>query len=153
MNTKHPSGFTIVELLIGIVAAGILALAAGGLLASTYKGWARSVALADLEREAMVAVAAINYAARGAYTNGLDMGAGNDKLIVSGSVVHAFTVVNSNLVHNGDSGDPLVRNRQGKFVSTYIPGSSPAVQVTMEFCDAPSGVTIVISNMFIRLRN
>ena len=153
MKTNHQTGFSIVELLIGMIAAAILALAAGSMLASTYRGWARSLALADLERDAMVAVSAINYAVRGASTNGLDTGTGNDKLTVTGSVVHAFTVVNSNLVDNGDFSNPLVHGRQGKFVSSFIPAPVPMVQMTMVFCDPPSVVTMTVSNMFIRLRN
>lgn len=151
MNAKHQHGFTIVELLIGMIAASILALAAGGLLSNTYRGWVRSLALANLEREAMVAVAAINYAVRSASTNGLVTG--TDMLTVSGTVVHAFSVSSSNLVDNNDYSNPIVKNHQGKFESAFFPAPTPVVRVTMEFSDPQNAVTMTISNMFIRLRN
>lgn len=151
MNARQQIGFTLVELLIGMVAASVLALTAGSLLANTYRGWVRSLALADLERDGMVAVSAINYAVRGASTNGLVYGVGI--LTVSGTVVNAFSVSSSNLIVNGDNASPLVQGRMGKFVSAYSSVPAPSVQVTFEFCDSQHDVKMTVSNMFIRMRN
>lgn len=151
MKARHPYGFTLVELLIGMVAASILALTAGVLLVNSYRGWIRSLALADLEREGMVAVSAINYAVRGASTNGLACGV--DTLTASGTVVNAFSVSSSNLIVNGDTLNPLVHGRLGKFVSSYSAVPVPSVQVTFELCDVQNNVKMTVSNMFIRLRN
>lgn len=64
MNTKRQYGFTLVELLLGIVAAAILALTAGAILVNGYRGWQRAQRMAEVRRDTTVALRALDWTLR-----------------------------------------------------------------------------------------
>ena len=66
MQIANRVGFTIVELLIGVSAAAILAVAAGVLLESAFRGSARAKAAVEMEQDASVAIHTIELAIRSA---------------------------------------------------------------------------------------
>jgi len=165
MKATVHSGFTIVELLIGIIAAAILALTMGVMLANTYQGWLRSQALADLERDAAVAIHTLDLAVRGAAST-VPGEVGVDKLKVvlpSGGIVREFSVATTSgrrsLVYNPDSpggaGMVIVDRRLGSFVTSVTSG---VVRVTMTLVgidknDRDTGVSMGVTNLCIRMRN
>ena len=169
MKAIGQKGFTIVELLIGIIAASILALTAGTMLANVYKGWVRSVALADMEREAAVAIHAIDLAVRGA-SNAVPNEVGQDKLkivIPSNGIVRAFTVrirstpegERRDLLYNsnGSSGGfAVITNRLDYFYAS--PPTAKVVRVTMTLKginnnNVDTEVRMGVTNMCILMRN
>ena len=158
-------GFTIVELLIGVASASILALTAGAILVNAYQGWVRSLAMADMERDAAVAVHVIALAVRGA-SNAVPGEVGTDKLkvvIPPNSIVRAFSVQTSggqrSLVYNPNwpngASMVLVNGRLGTFQASVTAG---VVRVTISLSgidqnSVDTGVTMVVSNMTICMRN
>lgn len=164
MKTIRPTGFTLVELLIGMIAASILAFTAGTMLMTAYRGWVRSLALADMERDASVAIHTLDLAVRGADAvllaepNALRV-RGTDGAVRSFSAQWSGTPSRGSLVYYRDlaAGDPmiLVENRLVSFGSTFTSG---VVRVSMSLSgidrnNQDTGVTMGVTNMGIRMRN
>jgi prepilin-type N-terminal cleavage/methylation domain-containing protein len=63
---EHNAGFTMVELLVALAAASILAITAGMTLVYGYSGWCRNNAAMELQREATLAMYRLSRAVRGA---------------------------------------------------------------------------------------
>ena len=63
---EHNAGFTIVELIIALAAASILAITAGITLVYGYSGWRRNSAAMELQRDATLAMYRLSRAVRGA---------------------------------------------------------------------------------------
>lgn len=63
---EHNAGFTIVELIIALAAASILAITAGITLVYGYSGWCRNNAAVELQRDATLAMYRLSRAVRGA---------------------------------------------------------------------------------------
>jgi len=63
---EHNAGFTIVELIVALVAASILAITAGITLVYGYSGWRRNNAAVELQRDATLAMYRLSRAVRGA---------------------------------------------------------------------------------------
>jgi Tfp pilus assembly protein PilW len=63
---KQSSGFTIIELLMGVLASAIIALAAGSLLYFTWVGWRNARESVALHRDASVAMRIIEHRIRNA---------------------------------------------------------------------------------------
>jgi len=63
---EHNAGFTMVELLVALAAASILAITAGITLVYGYSGWCRNNAAVELQREATLAMYRLSRAVRGA---------------------------------------------------------------------------------------
>jgi len=158
------TGFTIVELLIGITAAAILALAAGVLLMNTYQGWASASSAVELERDAAVAIHTLELAVRGA-SNTVTGEVGVDRLKVRNpdGVIRAFSVQTSNgrrsLLYNpadpGGASMILVDKRLGTFVSAST-GNMVCVSLALTGIDQNNqdiGLVMEFSNVWIRMRN
>ncbi|MBA7687323.1 hypothetical protein ES703_95784 [subsurface metagenome] len=63
---EHNAGFTIVELIIALAAASILAITAGITLVYGYSGWRRNNAAVELQRDATLAMYRLSRVVRGA---------------------------------------------------------------------------------------
>ncbi len=63
---EHNAGFTIIELMIALVAASILAITAGITLVYGHSGWRRNNAAMELQRDATLAMYRLSRAVRGA---------------------------------------------------------------------------------------
>lgn len=143
MKTNRQKGFSLVELMIGIVAAGILALTAGTLLASVYKGWARSMALADLERDAAVAIHTLDLAVRGATNAAWD-----------GATLTVYWPTNAPKIFSTSGGSLSYSGMtlvDQKLESFSAPVTGRVVWVTMALTN--ENVRMGITNMCIRMRN
>jgi prepilin-type N-terminal cleavage/methylation domain-containing protein len=154
MKMTGKDGFTIVELLIGIIAASILALMAGTMLMNAYKGWVRSLALADMERDAAVAIHTLDLAVRGA-TNAVG-GATLTVSLPSNGITRVFSTTGvsprKSLAYNGMT---LVNGRLGSFSAT-VTGSVVGVTMVVSAIDQngqDTGVTMGVTNLCIRMRN
>lgn len=154
MNKQGNNGFTIVELLIGIVAAAILALTAGSVLINVYSGWVRSLAMADMERDAAVAIHKLDLAVRGA-TNAVG-GTTLTVTLAADGISHVFSASGvsprKSLAYDGMT---IVDGRLVSFATT-VTGS--VVGVTMVFSGIDqngqdTGVTMGVTNLNIRMRN
>ena len=66
---EHNAGFTMVELLVALVASSILAITAGITLVYAYSGWRRNNAAVELQRDATLAMYRLSRAVRGASAN------------------------------------------------------------------------------------
>lgn len=163
MKTNSQSGFTIVELLIGMVAALILASMAGVMLINTYRGWVRSLAVADMERDAAVALHTLDLAVRGA-ADTVQTGPNTLQVLMTNGTVRAFSAQwagsppRGSLYYYpvlGQPGMTLVDKRLGSFTTTV---TSDVVRVTMTLTgidqnNGDTGVMMGVTNMSIRLRN
>lgn len=69
-------GFTLVEVLAGVLAAAILVLVAGTMLYFSYMGWQRNSNQVDLQQDASAAMGVIARYARSAQPGGLSAGSG-----------------------------------------------------------------------------
>lgn len=63
---EHNAGFTMVELLVALVAASILAITTGITLVYGHSGWHRNNAAMELQRDATLAMYRLSRAVRGA---------------------------------------------------------------------------------------
>jgi prepilin-type N-terminal cleavage/methylation domain-containing protein len=164
MKTRIQSGFTIVELLIGMIAAAVLALTAGTMLVTSYRGWIRSLALADMERDAAVAIHTLDLAVRGADDVVLT-GANTLRVRLANGTVRSFSAQWSGVPSRGSlvyyrdlaAGAPmiLVENRLVGFASSFTSGVV-RVTMTLEGIDRnnqATGVTMGVTNMSIHTRN
>jgi type II secretory pathway pseudopilin PulG len=164
MQTAKTAGFTIVELLIGMIAAAILAVAAGSLLVSAFRGSARAKAAVEMAQDAAVAIHTVELAIRSA-SNTVTGEVGVDRLKVRtpSGVIRAFTVQTSNgrrsLLYNPN--DPsgasmvLVDRRLGTFVSATT-GKVVRVSMTLSAIDQngqDNGLVMGFSNIWVRMRN
>ena len=154
MNMQDRAGLTLVELMLGMLTASILALTVGAMLVYNYQGMARSSSMAELERDAALAVGTLDSAVRAASnvvaatTNKLQVSAGGNN--------RTFSVVGRSLLYNpnGTSGGMvLITNRLSGFASRWTNAPSSEVFVTLNLFDSISGEAMLISNMCIRLRN
>jgi type II secretory pathway pseudopilin PulG len=164
MQIANRVGFTIVELLIGVSAAAILAVAAGVLLESAFRGSARAKAAVEMEQDAAVAIHTIELAIRSA-SNTVTGEVGVDRLKVRtpSGAIRAFTVQTSNgrrsLVYNpndpGGASMVLVDRRLGSFVSATT-GKVVRVSMTLSGIDQNAqdiGLVLGYSNILVRMRN
>ena len=67
---KKSSGFTIIELMVSMIAFSILALAVGSMLFYGWLGWRRNTESVALQRDAMVAMRVVEHRIRNASLNG-----------------------------------------------------------------------------------
>ena len=158
MKSEGTAGFTLVELLIGVVAAAVLALTAGLMLVNTYQGWARGQGVVELERDAALAIQTLAVATRGAcYTNTTPV-TGTDTLVVTvpGNTVRTFSVQGRSLIYSHNGGSMIVvSNRLAAtkgFVSSYD-SAARTITVTLALYDQVTGLGMTVSNMNFRVRN
>lgn len=164
MKTDASKGFTLVELLIGMIAAAILALVAGVLMTNSCRGWQRNQASAGMERDAALAIHVLELAVRGA-SNAVAGEFGIDKLKVRNpdGVVRSFSVQTSGGLRslyynpNDPSGEAmvLVDKRLGTFDSA-ITANLVRVSLTLLAIDQnnqATGMEMGCSNVWIQMRN
>lgn len=157
MTPLSKTGFTLVEMLIGIVTASIVALTAGGMLVYTYRGVLRSSAMAELERDANIAVRTLDNTIRKASSSQTVVASTNTLRVVVSGQTNTFSVVGSNLLHYAAGGPAngveLIKGRLAGFSASYSGTPSSEVFVTLKLYDSISGARMTVSNLCIRLRN
>jgi len=121
MAVNKNSGFTIIELTIGMFAAAILALTTGCMLFYFYRGWMRMQTEADMHRDGALAMETMELAVRGA--SNVTWNAGSGTLSVTndaGVGVQFLRYGTASLVSraSGRSDFPLVRSGVTGFTCT-----------------------------------
>jgi len=115
MKVHQNKGFTLVELMIGMASAAVLAVVFSALLFYGYKGWKQLRGEADMQADADVAMRTMDRICRtssNAYWN-----AGTATLILTNAPMHTFAKVGSNLVWSSSGVTTvLITNRVGSFV-------------------------------------
>jgi len=66
MRAKKTAGFTVIELMVGIIGFGIIALAVGSMLVFGWMSWRRNTESVQMHRNAMVAMRIIEHGIRNA---------------------------------------------------------------------------------------
>lgn len=146
-------GFTIVELVAGVMAAAVLAVTFGVVLVYGYRGWKNLQTMAEMERDATLAMRTISRAARCAQTN--DIRVANGLLIVSnanGVAEQAFRLSGARLSYasNGLPGMDLVQADVVAFRCTPVSGGS--IMVVLALSNEAANAQMSMSNV-VTLRN
>lgn len=156
MKTSRQSGFTLVELMVGLIAASILAVTAGLMLAQAYQGWIRAMAVADMERDAAVALHTLDVAVRGA-SNAVPNASGSTLTVdippyPSRVFSSSGTSPRGSLSYNGMT---LVNGRLVTFTNSVANGG---ITITMTLAgidrnNRDTEVRMGVTNLFIKMRN
>lgn len=156
MSVRSQAGFTLVELMVASIAAALLALTVGVMLVNGYLGWVRGLALADMERDAAVAVHAIDLSVRGATNANAAGGTTLTVYLPTNGGTRVFSASGSsprgNLEYNGVA---LVSNRLESFGAT-VTGRVVSVSMSLAGIDrnnGDTGVRMGVTNLCIRMRN
>jgi len=161
MRRRRPGGFTVIELLLGVVLAAFLALTAGGLLVFASRGWLCSASMSEMEHDMAVTLHALDMAVRGASNSNVVTGV-NTLRVTAGGATKAFSRVGNSLYYNlnGTAGGELVVNnrldsRSGMtgFMSRFTNAPNNEVFVTINLYDPTSGEALAVSNLCLRMRN
>ncbi|MEI6148828.1 MAG: hypothetical protein WCS01_06995 [bacterium] len=135
MRAGRKTGLTIVELMVGMVAASVLALTVGAIMYYSYRGWASVQAVGNMERDGALAMQTVANAVRGAASSNLT------------SVAAQFAKQGDKLRYTraGVSMD-LVRQGVQSFTNT-ISASSNQVTVVLNIREPTSGVSMIMTNV------
>ncbi len=134
--TSRKSGFSLVEVLAGLLAASVLALTAGTMLFHAYDGWSDNHTAVNLQRDGRNAMDLMTRAIRNASSTNVVIQGNNRDFTMSRVVMNSQSVTNTvrfwrsgrNLIYDPDTstgGDNvfLVRDGVGWFrVRNRIPG-------------------------------
>lgn len=131
MRTCGNKGFTLVELMVGMVSAGVLALVFSAVLFYGYKGWTRLRAEAAMQADANVAMRTMDRIGRAA-TNAT-WSANTLSLSQTNGLNVQFSQTGSSLMQNGS---PLIASRVCAFVCAVTNiASRKTVLVTVRFAE------------------
>ena len=97
------NGFTIVELMVAMLSAALLAAISGAILFYAYTGWRRNTAAVELQRDGTVAIDMLARAVRHASASDVTISAGKMEVQKAASTV-SFTASGSDLVYDPDTG-------------------------------------------------
>ena len=144
INTK--AGFSIVELMMGILASSIMALAVGSILYYAWLGWAQNSAAAEMQRDASISM---RFIAREIHRSAIDdISAGATLTCTHTNGTYTFVQNGGTLEMQFDGQSvPLVRDILTKFNTTI---SNRAVIVEL---DLSTGSDISENKMTIFTRN
>lgn len=76
---KHPNGTTLLELLVTMLAAAVLALALGSIIVFTFRAWQRNLVLRNMQDDAWLTGQTLCMAIREAQNGAISL-QGNDRL-------------------------------------------------------------------------
>lgn len=153
---EHNAGFTMVELLVALVAASILAITAGITLVYCYSGWCRNNAAVELQRDATLAMYRLSSAVRGASATDVNTplaGQSAERLTIQQT---EFRVNEKHLLYDpntGIDGDEvvIVDGRLKTFTVTNL-STGTGVSIVLELQNENSD-EITITNATIAFRN
>jgi prepilin-type N-terminal cleavage/methylation domain-containing protein len=91
---KSSQGFTVIELLMGMLASSILALTVGLVIYYGWQGWLRNVESVSMQRDAMIAMRVIEKKIRNAADGSISWSVGTLK--VSNNTVYVSSQINPN---------------------------------------------------------
>lgn len=156
MNTRRHNGFTLVELMVGMLAASVLAITIGSMLFYAYMGWRATRAVSEMERDGSLAMHTMSRVIRGAALRDIKFKSfPYDKVVISNvnnSVEQSFYSSGSSLIYtNRPDGMTLVQDLVTGFVC--VQGSSTN-QVKVElYLFEPTAKASMVMTKVITLRN
>ena len=148
-SRKTSRGFSIVELLMGMLASSILALAIGSVMVYVWTGWVRNSASVEMQRDSTLAMRTIAREIRRTPVQNIDDGVSLTCLNTNGTFV--FTESGRNLIRQqGGSSIILARGIliPGSFDSKVNPDESVTVNMTLN-----TGADISKNTMTVYTRN
>ncbi len=153
---EHNAGFTMVELLVALVAASILAITAGITLVYGYSAWCRNNVAVELQREATLAMYRLSLAIRGASTTDVTTplaGQSAEQLTIRST---EFRVNEKHLLYDpntGIDGDEvvIVDGRLKTFTVTNL-STGTGVSIVLDLQNE-TGDEIAITSAIIAFRN
>ena len=128
MKIQSNSGFTVVELMAGMVSAAVLALVFSAVLIFGYKGWTRLQAEVAMQGDADVAMRTMDSSVRGA--SNVTWATPTLTVVLTNGVTQTFSKSGSNLLWRAST---LIANRVGTFscVVTNTTVNQTTVAVTL----------------------
>jgi prepilin-type N-terminal cleavage/methylation domain-containing protein len=147
------TGFTLIELIAGSVAAAVLALTLGTITVYAYRSWTSMQKVAELERDGSLAMRTISRVVRGAQSNAVQtVGGGLIVSNVNAIAEHAFRLSGDRLTYstNGVSVMNLVQSDASVFSCTPVENGRMTVVLTLR--NEAANVMMSMSNV-ITLRN
>ncbi len=133
MRADQKRGLTIVELLVAMVAASILALAVGAIMYYSYRGWASVQSVGNMERDGSLAMQAVAKEVRGAASSNV------------AAVASRFAKVGDKLRYTR-AGNSMDLVQQGVQSFTNIV-SANKVTVVLNLSEPTAGVTMSMTNV------
>jgi len=148
MYTRRQTGFTLVELTVGMLYASVLALTMGVLLYFNYKGLTQLQSVADMQRDGALAMNTMTRVIRdGSATNMSWVGGYSYLVVKTTNNVEGwrFAMTNSRLVSavSGGSTMDLVRQGVTGFVCSLTPSS---VVVRLNLTESPLNAGMNLTN-------
>jgi len=152
---EHNAGFTMIEMLVALAAASILAITAGITLVYSHSGWRRNNAAMELQRDATLAMYRLSRAVRGASANDVTTplaGQSAERLTIQTT---EFRVDGDHLLYDPDTGIGgdevvIVDGRLKTFTVTSL-STGIGVSIILELQNE-NGNEITITNATIAFR-
>jgi prepilin-type N-terminal cleavage/methylation domain-containing protein len=149
-----PQGFTMVELLVAMIAAPLLSLTIGTMLHYFQSGWKRHAGAVEFQRDATLAMNAIARAVRSAPAGAVSNSAGRLTILAGAGAGTTFYQRGADLVRSGDVNGtaPDVVLVSGRLSTFAASNTTSGVRIAMTLHDGPSGEDARIESV-IRTRN
>jgi prepilin-type N-terminal cleavage/methylation domain-containing protein len=153
---EHNAGFTMVELMVALAAASILAITAGTTLVYSYSGWYRNNAALELQRDATLAMYRLSRAVRGASAADVTTPLAGQSAARLTIKTTEFRVNEKHLLYDPDTGIDgnevvIVDGRLKTFTATNL-STGIGVSIVLELQNENSD-EITITNATIAFRN
>ena len=133
MSTRSQFGFSVVEVMVGIMAASILSITIGLMLFYSYQGWRRMQEAAEMQRDASLAMSTMASAIRGGWTNADVWSPSTSELKISNTnrPVFRFKKNGNSLVYTINNGAGMVMATNSVSVFTCTTALNHSVQVVL----------------------
>ncbi len=154
MNACRNKGFTLVELMVGMVAAAILALMFGAMLFYGYTGWVRLQAMAEMERSGALAMHTMSRVFRGATATKIKNVSGSSVIVsnVNSIASQSFYRSGETLKYGINGVDRMNLVETGLTAFVCLPVSNNEVRVMLSLRVPAVNMTMSLTNI-ITLRN
>lgn len=154
MSARRDKGFTVVELMVAVLAAGVLAITLSSLLFYAYKGWKAVRAYSEMERDGSLAMRTLSRVVREASSNDI-MNVSSSDLIVSNVdnvVEHRFFQSGGSVVYTrGGASMDLVQAGVTEFFCSAVT-SNNQITMILNLNEPTSEAEMSITNV-VTLRN
>jgi prepilin-type N-terminal cleavage/methylation domain-containing protein len=144
---RASGGFTLVELMVGVMASAILALTVGAMLFVTYRGWQSIQSVAAMERDGSLAMDTMRRAIRGSSSSRWVSASCRLDVYTNAAVAWQFASNNTRLVYTaGGRGMDLVSTGLTAFSCASVSGRVTVVVNLRDPSSGGIGATMNMSN-------
>jgi type II secretory pathway pseudopilin PulG len=126
---NNHSGYSLIELLAGVLAASVLALTAGTMVFHAYNGWNDNHTAVNLHRDARHAMDMLTRQSRDAHSADMTLATQSNLILQNsdGVTVGRFYQVDRNLIYDPPNGDEMTLIADGVGVFTATPSADTVV--------------------------